>query len=648
MKKCSKKIINLIGNLLKRNSIWFFSILYLEAMFILFVTHTISWQLGINILLFTITLSSVNSIITGLGKGKLNAILTTIMMFLLGVLFSLQTIFYKVFKVYFSIYNMALQDQLTDKFLKDSILIILKHGVYILLFMVPFILSLIFQKKIRNILDRLSIKKVIALVLTILATIGIFLIYMNTTKKQTYSTYELYHNVNNVALSIKKLGVLNNYQLELQRVLFGFTPKKIESVSVEEEKEKEIVYEPNQLELNLNDRGNTNIDLISAYMREEEPTLKNEYTGLFKGYNLVYITAESFSEIGVDEILTPTLYRLTHSGFIFKNFYTPNNLSTIGGEFQTLTGLYPDSSILSKWRSGTNTFPYALATTFQKQGYATYAYHNNSFVFQDRHQYLASQGFHNFLACYNGLEKRMNCGRWPQSDDEMMEVTIGDYIHNESPFLAYYMTVSGHFGYTYVGNSIASKNRGYVQGMAKSEGAQAYVATQIELDKALERLLRVLEEQNKLDNTVIVLMADHYPYGLDRDSINSLSTYPRDDIEVNHNALIIWNNKLEDTVIEKPCMSVDVIPTVYNLFGVDYDSRLFSGKDILSTSFGVAVLADRSWVTSKGTYNASMGQFFPKEPIEDDYIEKVNKLVNNRLNISRMIIQNNYYWYLTQ
>ena len=63
---------------------------------------------------------------------------------------------------------------------------------------------------------------------------------------------------------------------------------------------------------------------------------------MFKDYNLIYITAESFSEIGIDETLTPTLYRLTHSGFVFHNFYTPNLLSTIGGEFQSLTGLYQD------------------------------------------------------------------------------------------------------------------------------------------------------------------------------------------------------------------------------------------------------------------------------------------------------------------
>lgn len=628
-----------------RGVIWFSSIFYLEIIFVIFISKSISWQLMINVILSTVILSRIFSLLAGCFREKGNSIFTSIVLFLLGVVFSLQGVFYKIFKVYFSLYNFALQDQVAS-FLKDSIRLIFQNGLYILAFMLPFILYLVFRKKKGFLFSQILRKDLLFIFISILLWLGVSFFYIQITKSGSYSTFNLYHNVNNISLSIKKLGVMNSYRLEMQRLIFGFSSKTIESISMEEVSEEEFVYEENKLELSFPETGNSNIDLINSYVQGEEATFKNEYTGIFKDYNLVYITAEAFSEIGVDPELTPTLYRLTHSGFIFKNFYTPNNLSTIGGEFQSLTGLYPDYAILSRWRSGSNAFPYGLANVFQKEGYQTYAYHNNSYVFQDRHQYLASQGFTNFLACYNGLERRMNCGRWPQSDDEMMQVTIGDYIDSENPFLAYYMTVSGHFGYTFVGNSISSQNREYVEKMDKPEGAKAYVATQIELDRALERLLKELEEHHKLDHTVIVLMADHYPYGLDMNSFNSLSSYPRDDIEVNHNALIIWNNQLEDKEIEKPCMSVDVIPTVYNLFGIDYDSRLFSGKDILSTSFGIAILSDRSWLTNKGLYNASISEFFPREEVEEDYVERVNQLVNSRLSISKLIMENDYYRYL--
>ena len=387
--------------------------------------------------------------------------------------------------------------------------------------------------------------------------------------------------------------------------------------------------------------------MIDNYIQSDKGTLKNEYTGIFEGYNIVYITAESFSEVGIREDLTPTLYKLTHSGFQFENFYTPNNLSTIGGEFQSLTGLYPDYSILSRWRDGVNYFPYGLANIHRGLGYSSFAYHNNFYGFQDRHQYLASQGFTNYLGCFNGLEYRMNCDRWPESDVEMMDVTIPDYLYSETPFLAYYMTVSGHFAYTFDDNSIALQNMDYVNGLDLSEHAKAYLATQIELDRALERLIYNLEQVGKLDNTVIVLLADHYPYELDFDSINSLSSYYRDGtFGVNHNSLIIWNPSIEDVKISKPCMSDDVLPTVYNLFGISYDSRLFTGRDILSDSFGIAIMFDRSWVTEKGFYHADTGVFDANQEIEEGYVDSVNQLVNARLTISRMIVENDYYRYL--
>ena len=239
----------------------------------------------------------------------------------------------------------------------------------------------------------------------------------------------------------------------------------------------------------------------------------------------------------------------------------------------------------------------------------------------------------------------MNCDVWPESDDEMVEVTLNDYMNNDK-FLAYYMTVSGHFAYDFDNNYMALKNEELVQGLDATENAKAYVATQIELDRALERLINALKEKNKLDDTVIVLMADHYPYELDYDSINSLSKYYRDEIEVNHNALIMWNSESESLEITKPCMSTDVIPTLYNLFGIDYDSRLYTGKDILSDSTGIAIMSDYSWVTDKGTYYSATNTFVPKKEVDDNYVSTVNQYINSKLHISKLIIETDYFRYL--
>ncbi len=639
--------------------LWFISIMYLEYAFRLFLGFRFDIESFLNIVFYTISISSLLSILTGIFKVGINSKIRALILFLLGVLFSVQLVFHNIFKTFFSWSNLALGDQAAG-FIGEAFKGVLENSIFILLFMVPFVVYLFISKKLD--LKRNKVRYYITYLIVMILGIGLFFLDVNLFKEGSNSSHRIYYEINEMGLSVAKFGVLNSYRIDLNRTIFGFEediaeeehPIEEEPAPEPEEEEVvpiEIVYEPNKQELNFDKpTNNDEIKKINNYVKNDQGTLKNEYTGKFKDYNLVYITAESFYEIAIDENITPTLYRLTHSGFTFDNYYTPYVLSTIGGEFQSLTGLYPDNSILPTWRKGTNYFPYGLAKVFREAGYNTYAYHNNSYGFQDRHKYLKSQGFTNYLACYNGLEKRMNCKRWPASDDEMVEKTVKDYINSDKPFLAYYMTVSGHFQYNFKGdNSICTKNKNVVKGMKGTEQARAYVATQVELDRALDRLIKELEKAGKLDNTVFVLLADHYPYNLTKDSIDSLSTYKRDDkVEINHNALILWNSAMETTNVSKVCMSADVLPTVFNLFDIPYDSRLLTGRDILSTSDGLAIMKDRSWVTDKGTYFASKSKFVPKEgvTVDENYVKNMNSIVGNRLNISRLILKDNYYNYL--
>ena len=640
-------------NVFKRFLLFLISILFLETVFSYVIFSGINGDNIINISLYTVIISAFLSMITGIFKDKTNTVITAIVLFIIGVLFSIQLVFYNVFKTFVSFSILGLSDQL-NSFIGETIRAIIDNIVYIIILLLPFILYLIFKKKIN--LEKNTKHSYLIYLCIFIISVSLFIVRIRTTKNTENGVYSLYYDVNSIALNLEKLGVCNSYGIDIYRAIFGFDETIVmvneeENEDVVENKEDDvIIYDKNTLDINFaKDTKNSDIKKINEYMQESSGTYKNEYTAKYKGYNLIYIVAESFSEIGVSEELTPTLYKLTHSGFVFDKFYTPNTLSTIGGEFQALTGLYPDSSILSTWRKGTNYFPYGLGTIFKDLGYKTYAYHNNWYGFQDRHKYLKSQGFTNYIGCYNGMEKRMNCKAWPQSDLEMMKGTVNDYINNEEPFLAYYMTVSGHFSYNFSDNSMASKNKKYVNNLNVSTAAKAYTATQIELDRAMEYLINKLEEAGKLDNTIIVLMADHYPYNLDLKSVNSLSSYERDKVvEVNHNALILWNKNMETVHINKACMSSDVLPTVYNLFGIDFDSRLFTGRDILSTSKGIAVFSNRSWVSDRGTYFTSGSKFVPTgdDNIEEDYVTNTSNDIRSRLSIAKLIVKNDYYKYL--
>ena len=621
------------------------SLIYMDLVFNLFAYDNYLKTSVINMTLFAVLNAFIILILTSIFSKKVNKIITYVIYGFMWFWYSLYYIFYKVFITPFSIALFRQSDQ-TLKFGKNIIISILQNIHIVILFLIPLILLIVFKKKINY--DKSKLKDIGAYICLFIISCSIYVLNIFVQKREVGGIYNLYFETNNVSLNIERLGVPAAIYLDVYRCIFGIN-EKIELVNLpQEDDDTELFeYDYNKTDINF-DGGSGDIARINQFMNNETGSKKNKYTGMFKGKNLVFVVAESFNEIAVRKDLTPTLYKLVHEGFDFENFYTSNNLSTIGGEFQALTGLYADNTILSSWRGGRAYYPYGLGTVFKNLGYNTYAYHDNSAYYQDRNVYLKSQGFDNYKGCYNGLEKLINCEQWPQSDVEMINATVGDYINSDKPFATYYMTVSGHFYYTYGGNAIANKNKDLVKDLDYPEEIKGYLATQMELDKALEILMSKLEEANKLDDTVIVLLADHYPYNLPIDYINMLSDYKRDTlIEANSNSLIIYNSKMKSVKVDKVGMSIDVIPTVYNLFGIDYDSRLIMGKDILSTSEGIAIFKDKSWITNKGTYYASTSKFVPKvDTVDEDYVATINSVVSNRLAISRMIVENDYYKYI--
>jgi len=615
------------------------SLLYFDLIFNLFTYDSYLRTSIINIFLFGLVNSFIVYLLASIWNDKVNKIITYIVYSIIPIWYCIYYIFYNVLLTPFSVLLFRQTDQVLA-FSDNVIISILKNLHVIILFFVPLILFIIFRKKIFK--KRIRGREIFVYVMALILAFNVYILNIFISPRDVGSIYNLYFESNNVSLNIERLGVMAATVIDTYRSIFGFD-EKIVSVKLEEEEVEELFeYDYNNLDIDFSS-GSSDVKKINDYLKNETGTKKNQYTGMFEGMNLVFVVAESFSEIAVSEELTPTLYKLVHDGFYFENYYTSNNLSTIGGEFQALTGLYADNSILSRWRNGSSYFPYGIGSMFKDNGYKTYAYHNNSAYFQDRNVYLKSQGFTNFKGCYNGMEKLINCEMWPQSDIEMINATYKDYIDSEEPFLAYYMTVSGHFYYTFSGNMIAKKNKGYVDKLDYNENVKAYLATQIELDKALESLISKLDEAGKLDNTVIVLTADHFPYNLSLSDINTLSSYKRDlIIEANSNNLIIYNSKMKSVKVDKVGMSIDVLPTVLNLFGMEYDSRIIMGKDILSTSPGIAIFKDKSWVTNKGTYYASSGKFVG-ESVDEDYVTNINNIVNNRTAISRMIVSSDYY-----
>lgn len=390
--------------------------------------------------------------------------------------------------------------------------------------------------------------------------------------------------------------------------------------------------------------SNSSMRTLYSYIAAQSPAMENEYTGLFRGKNLIFITAEAFNYTVIDPELTPTLYRLTTQGIEFTNYYEPLwSGNTSGGELVNLSGLAMNCEM--------NTYskqkPFnTIGSLLQKEGYFSRAYHNNVYTFYDRHKTHANLGYEKFIGMNNGMEEGVK-NVWPQSDLEMFDFTLPQYI-DKQPFSIYYMTVSGHCRYNRLGNAQSKKNWELVQDLPYSDGVKAYIACNLELEKGLTSLVKQLEDAGIADDTVIVMAPDHYPYGLgtawglEHDGLAELYGVKKYDLfQRDKNTLIIWSGCLEDMglQVDAPVCSIDILPTLSNLFGVTYDSRLSIGRDVLGTEEAISLWPDYSWVTEMGSYNASNRKFTPAEGVDvpNGYVERMNSIVTNKVKFSRMV-----------
>ena len=475
-------------------------------------------------------------------------------------------------------------------------------------------------------------------------------------RDNAFSVYRTFTNVNtSTDSSYKKIGMLATTAQELRYMLFSgsgsimITPSSLNMSDVPR------TYSSNSYNViesidfaALAD--STDSDILKAtdeYLANATPTRKNNYTGLLKDYNLITICAESFCPWFISEELTPTLYKLSHTGILFENYYGTFQSVTTNGEYTMCMGLYPDMSRTKTDSSfnvaGTNYLPFCLGNALKGMGYQAWGYHDYIGDFYNRNITHANMGY-TFKAADSGLAMKID---WPSSDLEMMEASVDDYINSGEPFHAYYMTFSGHYQYNW-DNAMSAKNRDAVKDLPYSEPVKAYIACNLELEYALEYLMQRLEEAGVADKTCIVLTNDHYPYGLTEDEYNELAGQTLDTtFEKYRNSFICYVPGLsENIVVDEYCSTADILPTLLNLFGVDYDSRLLAGTDVLSSGIHVAVLSDKSFLTKTFRYDAGTETVIPADEnttVSDKLAEAYRLYVDSRFQLSGNILNSDYY-----
>lgn len=624
---------------------WVFWILFLEYIYRIFIIKDFFNINTLIVTVFSFIFITLFSFVTNVFCEKANKIITVFLTIIITFFTLAQIVYYNFYNSIFSFYSLTTGTGQVLHFWSMIVEVIVRIWYVFALILIPVILFIIFNNKIFEYKRNKGIILYTFIIGLIVSMLSSYVLIKKYDKGQLYSLNNLIYKTHAPMLTINKTGLLTMEVIDIYRYFFGFE----ENFDIKKDEVKNVSkkIEYNKLDIDfdklIEESNDETIKSMHEYFSSLTPSEKNKYTGMFKGKNLIFITAEAFDTIAIDENITPTLYKIANNGFIFNNYYQPlYPVSTSDGEYMNVMSLIPKEGVWSFYKTSKNYMPFGIGNMFKKLDYNTYGFHNHNYNYYHREKSHTNIGL-TYYGCGNGLEKKMNCKHWPNSDFEMIKATTPYYLNDDKPFMTYYMTVSGHLNYNFSGNNMASRNKSKVKNLNYKDSIKAYYATQIEFDKAIEELLNELEESGKLDDTLIVIAPDHYPYGLTTKDMNTVSKIDRTDkFENYHTSLIMYNPKIENKVVDKVISGIDILPTIYNLFGIDYDSRLLMGSDIFSNTEHIVILSDRSFITSKGKYNSITGEF-SNPNVSKEYIDNINKIINEKFKMSSLILEKDYY-----
>ncbi len=701
MSKYSKNVVADMKMYLGKWSGWILfttMLLYYEILF-----HGINFDIGdgniVLIVIFALVCGGVCGIITNVFPVTVNKIIATGLTLFIGVLFVAQYVYHSVFNNYLSVMGtIRFGNQAADN--ADTVISNMKSDISdIVLLVIPVVIAIVLIWTLMSFERRrwwVNLIGIGAVSVLYIATVMV----MWAVDSDVYSSYKVYSQYTSVDLAVEKLGVIESFIVDVRESVTSGSdkgqinfasarmdnavdplessgdtaadasnldvtgkdsnPDSSNGLTTPEEPTTEIPVDtsPNVLDLDfdaINElSGSEAVASMSEYFKSVTPTKKNEYTGMFEGYNVIWITAEGFTGYALESGLFPALSKLADEGFVFDNYYQPLWYgSTLGGEYANLMGSpTKNGAYLSMCRAADNEngMYFSFANTLKRMGYSCYGFHDNDYTYYDRNITHTALGYE-WIASGNGLEYQTDeYGQdiWPQSDLVMMEDTFDQYTKDQ-PFHLYYLTVSGHVPYGYgAANAMSEKNKDVVADLNYSDTTKAYLASQYEMEKMLEELLERLEKRNLIDKTVIVLAGDHVPYD-NMEVVDELAGQSfGNDLDAYRSRLVIWYGSMEKPVqVEKVCSSIDILPTMLNLMGAEYDSRLIIGRDILSDSPGLVLFPDRSYITDTYEYNASWDQI-ARGSVSDETFEAMQLYVADKFTAADNITETGYYSYVAE
>ncbi len=387
-------------------------------------------------------------------------------------------------------------------------------------------------------------------------------------------------------------------------------------------------------------------ELDAYYAAHPKQAADTPMTGAFAGKNLILIMMESVDDWLVTPEYMPNLYRLEQEGVYFRNYYAPIFLAaaTFNSEFTANTGMIaPEYQVRNSYYAE-HALPYSLANLFRDAGYCARSYHAANPNIYNRGQIHLNFGYESYND-YGDLGM----------DDYMLDSQLlrgYDQIVSDEPFFSFIITYSGHGPYTEEQDTISAPHLAracavidystvpYTTEAQKEEYTRA-VAQAMETDAFIGGLRERLEADGHAEDTVLMLFTDHYcKYFSDAELISAIKG-ETDCNMLSNVPFVIWTEGIAPQVYDKYVSTMDIAPTIVDLFSLDADLRYYIGNDMFGPDGGVVYFRNYAWYDGK-TYDTG------NDASSNPAVLAMREQVREQLDVSQDTFRYDYFACLQQ
>ena len=369
---------------------------------------------------------------------------------------------------------------------------------------------------------------------------------------------------------------------------------------------------------------------------------QNEYTDIFKDKNLIMIMLETIDEWQITEDVMPTLYDIKSSSLDFTNYYAPffGSGATLNSEFCALTGIHKSNDVTDYTDISQKFYPFSLPNLFKTSGYTVNSVHYNTGFYYNRTNLHQNIGFQKHHALTDDKNVSLN----PEFDSNLIK---DDYVYNiiapkqEQKFMTFITTYTPHLPFNN-DNKLYSElvdKYGLADRFIVEEDEERTVVNVLshETDEFFKTLMEKLKEDDLLKDTVIVIYSDHYNYGFSRpEEICKMKNVPEELIY--RVPFMIWTEDMESNDITKLVQTNDMLPTLANMFGLEYNAKNYLKADVFSSYHrDLIYFSDYSWYDGK-MYSKS------EDVMTDEYYITTSQYVNELITVDNAILKTNYYF----